>query len=102
MRNILLGVLLLPVFASAEPVTVEKPVLCDTVKTVMETISGGRYKEQPYWVGTDDSSKYVMMVNEQTKTWTLVQFNDQVACIIGSGERHHPITKGTKTKSKLL
>lgn len=102
MLKYLLGVLLLPALANAEPVTVEKPVICDKVKTVIEFLSGGNFKEQPFWVGSDDTSKYVMMVNEKTGTWTMVQFNDQIACIIGTGENHRVILKGTTTKSKTL
>lgn len=102
MRSIILGVLLLPALAQAQPVTVEKPVICDKIKTIIEVLSGSKYSEQPFWIGQDETSKYVMMVNEKTSTWTLVQFNDQIACILGSGENHKVVNPGTRTKSKVL
>lgn len=97
MRKFLAGILFLPVFAQAEPVTVEKPVVCDDVKSLIEFVSGAAYREIPFWVGKDSSSRYVMMVNEKTKTWTLIQFNDEIGCIIGTGEGHTRVLTGTKT-----
>ena len=70
---------------AADPFYTQKPVVCSDVKTIVEFVSGGEFQEQPNWAGKDDKSKYVLMVNEKTKTWTMVQFNDQIACIIGAG-----------------
>lgn len=97
MRQFLLGVLLLPAFANAQPVTVEKPVICDTPKIVIETLTGSGHREQPFWIGRDETSRYVMLVNEATKTWTIVQFNKNIACIIGSGEGHKQVFVGPAT-----
>lgn len=68
-----------------QPFTVEKPVYCSDVKTLIEFLSGQDYREVPSWIGKDESSKFVLMANEKTKTWTLVQFNNQIACVLGSG-----------------
>ena len=68
-----------------QPFTVEKPVFCTDVKSMIEFLSGGEYREVPAWVGKDEKSKYVVMANEKTKTWTIIQFNDQVACVLGTG-----------------
>ena len=68
-----------------QPFTVEKPVFCSDVKSMIEFLSGEEYREVPAWVGKDEKSKYVLMANEKTKTWTIVQFNDQVACVLGTG-----------------
>jgi hypothetical protein len=91
MRNLILGVLLLPALAYAQPVTVEKPIVCDTTKVVIETLTGNEYKEQPFWMGNDTSSRYVILVNEKTKTWSLVQFNNNIACVLGTGENHKQV-----------
>ena len=96
MRNLILGVLLLPAFAQAQPVTVEKPVVCDKVKNVIEYLSGSDIQEQPFWAGIDKKSRYLMMVNKETNSWTLIQFNDQIACIIGSGENSKLLFTGPK------
>ncbi len=68
-----------------QPFTVNKPVVCSDVKSMIEFLSGEEFKEVPTWVGKDESSKFILMANEKAKTWTLVQFNDQVACILGTG-----------------
>lgn len=86
MRTFILGVLLLPVFALAEPVTVEKPVVCDRVEKVFEELQGQSYKEQPIWIGAGENSTFTIFANEKTKTWTVVQFNDNIACVLGMGD----------------
>jgi hypothetical protein len=91
MHKFILGVLLLPALAYAQPVTVEKPVVCDTPKIVIETLSGSGYREQPFWIGNDTTSRFIMMVNEKTKTWSFVQFNDNIACVLGTGENHRQV-----------
>ena len=48
-------------------------------------MSSPEWKEVPFWVGSDADSKYVMMVNEKTKTWSFIQFNSKVACVLGTG-----------------
>jgi hypothetical protein len=91
MRNLILCVLLLPALAYAQPVTVEKPIVCDTTEVVIGTLTGKQYKEYPFWIGADKNSRYVMLVNEKTSTWTFVQLNENVACILGTGEHYQQI-----------
>lgn len=93
MRSILVAFLLglISFVAYAQTIIVEKPVVCSDTKTVIETVSGPDWKEQPFWTGKDTLSRYVMMVNEKSKTWTLIQFKDDIACVIGTGEGHNVI-----------
>lgn len=88
MHKILLGVLLLPALAQAEPVTVEKPVICDKTELVLKVLRE-RHGEIPVWIGSDaeeSKSNYVVMINRETASWTLIQYNPNVACVLGSGE----------------
>jgi hypothetical protein len=96
MRKFLLGVLLLPALAYAQPVTVEKPVVCEATEKVIESLQKGQYKENPTWIGYDDKSKYALFSNEKTKTWTIIQFNETIACIIGVGEGGKTVFTGPK------
>jgi hypothetical protein len=96
MYKFILGVLLLPALAHAQPVTVEKPVICDTPKIIIESLSGS-HREQPFWSGSDQKSRYVIMVNEDTGSWSIVQFNKNIACILGTGNNHRQIFLGPKT-----
>lgn len=81
-----------------QPFTVEKPVFCTNVKTMVEMLSGEDYQEEPIWIGKDEKSKYVLMTNTKLKTWTIVQFNDQIACILGTGT-HGNVIKPKSIKS---
>jgi hypothetical protein len=91
MHKFIFGVLLLPALAYAQPVTVEKPVICDTLKTVIETLTGTGYREQPFWAGNDETSRFILLANERTKSWTIVQFNNNIACVLGTGENHRQV-----------
>jgi hypothetical protein len=77
----------------AQVVQVEKPVVCSNLKTIVETISGD-FQEQPTWRGNDARSKYIMFANSKTGTWTLIQYSDNIACVIGSGENGRQIFLG--------
>jgi hypothetical protein len=82
----LLGLISFVAYADTS-IIIDKPVICSDPKTVIETVSGPDWKEQPVWVGLGETdSKYVMMVNSKTKTWSMVQFTDTIACIVGSGK----------------
>lgn len=102
MKKLLLGVLLLPALVFPEPVKVDKEVICDETKLVISTLL--KYKEIPVWVGKDETSRYALLANEQTGSWTLVQFNDTIACVIGAGEGHRPLKSEPKSSvnSKIL
>ena len=77
-------------------VQLDKTVTCSTIKAVVEQLSG-IYKEEPHWTGVSPYSKYIMFVNPNTQAWTLVEYNDTVACIIGTGERSTLLRFGPKT-----
>jgi hypothetical protein len=79
--------------ANAQVIQIEKPVVCSTLKIIVETISQD-FQEQPAWRGTDAKSKYVMFANSKTGTWTLIQYDDKIACVIGSGENGKQIFLG--------
>jgi len=72
--------------ANAQPFETNKPVICNDSKTVI-TFLGERYGERLVWMANDgqDLSKFGLFVNEKTKTWTLLQFTPEIACVIGLG-----------------
>jgi len=75
-------------------VQLDKPVTCSTLKAVVEQLSG-IYGEEPHWNGLGNGSKYMMFVNPKTQAWTLVEYTDTIACIIGTGERSTLLRFGT-------
>jgi hypothetical protein len=98
MRKIFASVLLLPVLALAQqgPVKVDKEVICDETAVVLKWALDNDFKEQPLWTGADRISRYSLLANEKSGTWTLIQFNKDVACILGTGAGHQLILTGPK------
>jgi len=78
--------------AASEPIYTVKEVACGPSPQLLESIQS-KFKEQPLWLGRDTVTSYVLMVNAETREWTLVQFNDQIACIIGVGKDHTLVSK---------
>ena len=81
--------------ANAQPnlIEVDKPVTCSDPKTVIEGLSG-QYQEQPFWSGRGSESKYVLLVNPKTNTWSMVEYNDKIACVVGAGKSARQIFLG--------
>jgi len=79
----------------AEPVTINKPIVCDAAEIVFKTLSGENYQERPIWLATSSEKlvNYSLWVNVSSKTWTIVQFNKDIACILGVGESYTTIGK---------
>ena len=85
--------------AVAQSVTVQKPIECAETATLLRGLSGSDYKEQPIWWGIEPGatvSRYSLFVNEQTKSWTLIQFDEKIACVLGTGENSTQIFTGPK------
>jgi len=80
---------LIPATVSAQN-TQYKPVLCADTKSVVETLTNEEYKENPVWMGTDDSKhNFGLFVNKTTGGWTLVEFRGRAACVLGAGRESH-------------
>ena len=83
----------------AHSVTLKKTVECVDSETLFQGLIGSDYKEKPIWMGIESGAnmpKYSLFVNEQTKTWTLIQFDDKIACVLGTGEASTQIFYGPK------
>jgi hypothetical protein len=95
----LLPIMLVLGLAVAQSVTVQKPIECADTATLLRGLSGSDYKEKPIWWGIEPGatvSRYSLFVNEQTKSWTLIQFDDKIACVLGTGENSTQIFTGPK------
>ena len=79
---VLLGLTLLVSYA--QTFNTEKPVVCADLKSVVKSLEV-ELGEVPFWHGNDTDTAYVMLVNKHTGTWTILQFNESNACIIGDG-----------------
>jgi hypothetical protein len=72
--------------ANADPIERRKVVVCDSVETIFKTLFE-EFQEQPIWFAKDGPSptQYVLTVNVKEDTWTLVQYDNTQACVIGVG-----------------
>jgi len=92
----LIGVLLLQTASSSDTNVreINKKVQCGVTKEVLAALISEEYREAPYWMGEDNTSSYILMVNEKTKSWTLLQYTDDTACILGTGVNHRRVYNG--------
>lgn len=89
MRTILTILALLAVFtmATAEPRTLNKPVVCEATEKVFRTMVE-EFKETPQWQGVNpqQGTSVVLTVNLTTGAWTLIEYTTVTACVIAVGE----------------
>jgi predicted Holliday junction resolvase-like endonuclease len=89
MRLLILAILALYFTNSTAQVQVEKPIICMDTASLYKSLTSEELQEQIQWAGQSESndSKYLLFVNKKTKTWTFVQLNEKIACILGTGEK---------------
>jgi len=70
-----------------EIIDLTKPVKCGDAEWVMNHFTG-EYGERPQWVGKDgNSNSYVtLLINKETGTWTLLQYDGRLACVLSTGQ----------------
>lgn len=86
MKSLIFGLLLFPAVLSAQVVTIQKPVECAEIEIMMTAIAKD-FKEIPVLVlTTSANSKIALTANHRTKSWTLLEFNTEIACILSTGE----------------
>jgi hypothetical protein len=66
-----------------------KPVLCMDTKAMFDAIFE-KYNESILMVLDQDSfpNKIVLTVNNTTKTWSLIEYDNELACLLGSGNNY--------------
>ena len=92
----LILILLVPLLASAAPIQINKPVTCENTLLIFQALLE-QAGEKPIWVGKGDgvdTSRTVLLANEKTKSWTIVQFDKNMACVLGSGVGSQQIFTG--------
>jgi len=91
-----ISILLVPLLASAQSIQINKPVTCDSTLLVFQALLE-QAGEKPIWVGKGDgadTSTTVVLANEKTKSWTIIQFDKNMACVLGSGVSSQQIFTG--------
>lgn len=75
---------------------IQMPVYCGDTDTWLKNIQK-EYKEQPVWTAPSDdrNSVFMLLMNEKTKGWTFVKFNEQIVCVMAVGDNGQ-MTKHTE------
>jgi hypothetical protein len=69
-----------------EVIDLNKTMKCGKAEFVMNHFVS-EYGERPLWVGKEMSGSHItLLVNKENKTWTLVQYDSNLACVLGAGE----------------
>lgn len=86
MKYLLLSLALASSLALAEPFRSQTGIVCDETAIVFE-IMDKKYEEKPIMISKDakTDSQLAIMANLKKDTWTLVQFNNEHACVIAAG-----------------
>jgi hypothetical protein len=69
-----------------EIVDLNKPLKCSDAQTVMNYFTDV-FKETPVWVGkTVHNTHITLLANKETRSWTVIEYDDKLACVLGAGE----------------
>lgn len=85
-------ILLFPGLAIAAPTIENKEVVCDDTEKIFSLLTNQKYKEAPGWLGVSSRSKFVLFVNHDKNTWSLVEYDKNDACVIGAGRHSEFVT----------
>ena len=72
---------------------IQRKVVCEETPRLLAQLSN-QYKESPMWIGKlEDTAKYAMFTNPQTKSWTFIQVTPRVSCILALGDDFQQIVR---------
>ena len=75
----------------------ERRLTCGETQFVMSALTKNA-QEKPLWGGADPQSgtQTSILVNTKTLTWTVVQYDHKMACVLQSGEGFRVLTDALK------
>jgi len=81
----------------------ERRFNCGETQFVMSVLTKTA-QEKPVWSGTDSETgtQTMVLVNAKTLTWTVVQYDHKMACVLHSGEGFRVLTEVLKEPSRLI
>jgi hypothetical protein len=86
MKYIFAALVLISSIAQAQLSEYERKFTCGETRFVISALTKTA-QEKPIWVGTDPETKTQTMILQNTKTltWTVVQYDQAMACVLHSG-----------------
>lgn len=82
----------LPSVVNAQMFKSTKVIVCDKTEIILQSLMT-QFQEVPQWTGRDlqNGTTYVLTSNLKDGTWTLVQTDKEIACVIGVGTDTKPL-----------
>ena len=69
-----------------EIVDLQKSLKCSDAQIVMNYFVD-THKETPVWVGKSVHNTHItLLVNKETRSWTMIEYDTRLACVLGAGE----------------
>ena len=97
MKKLLIASLLVPMIAHAvETRSENKPIKCGVASEIIPLFLN-EFNEKLSWTGNSAKSKFALLVNPTNDEWTILEFNNETACIIGSGTASTPLNSKKKS-----
>ena len=89
MKNVsvaLLFCLISSIAHAQEIIDLTKTMKCSDAQSVMNYFVD-IHKETPVWVGKSVHNTHItLMMNKQTRSWTMIEYDTKIACVLGAGE----------------
>jgi hypothetical protein len=97
MKYIFAALVLISSVAHAQLSEYERKFTCGKTQFVISVLTKNA-EEKPIWAGTDPQSGTQTMIlqNNKTLTWTVVQYDQSMACVLQSGEGFKILTDSFK------
>lgn len=82
---------LISLASAQEIVELSKKVKCSELVNVLDYFAT-TFKENPIWVAKTSNNTYVtLLANNDTKSWTLIEYSQVVACVLAVGQGKNSI-----------
>ena len=103
MKYIFAALVLISSVAHAQLSEYERKLTCGKTRFVISVLTQNA-QEKPIWAGTDSQSGTQTMIlqNNKTLTWTVVQYDQTMACVLQSGEGFKILTDSFKESQQPL
>jgi hypothetical protein len=89
-----LALLLSTTTFAQEIINLAKEMKCSDAQSVMNYFVE-THKEQPVWVGKSVHNTHItLLMNKETRSWTLIEYDARLACVLGAGEEKSASTPG--------
>jgi hypothetical protein len=69
-----------------EIIDLQKQLKCSKAESVMNYFRDN-FQEMPLWVGKTNTGTHItLLVNKETRSWTMIEYDASIACVLGAGD----------------